>query len=481
MNLKEYCEYDGLGLAELVQKKEVKPSELCNLSIEAIKKVDGEVNSVIEYYRDRAETADDVIDTSAPFAGVPFYLKDLSGEKGRLVEMGCRMFKGNRAEADSYEILRFREAGLVIMGRCTAPEFGGGGSTITTMHGITRNPYDLERSSGGSSGGSASLVSSGIAPLTHAGDGGGSTRYPASCCNLVGLKASRGLVSPGPEANDMMAPVQNKFCVSQTVRDSAALLDAVCGPEPGEAFDYRKPDVPFLKQIEKPRTGLRIALSQHGWTDLAPVKDVADQIEDFARTLEDMGHTVEELKEPPMDMVKAHVDYNTGALAIFASKIKAASETTGKPINSDYLEAVTLKYYEEGCKYGVSDYFKFINMTNTVARKFAPLFETYDILLTPTSGAKVRPLNEQSMLRTDIGGREFLTAGFMESPYLAPFNLSGMPGLSVPTGLDKDNLPIGAQFVGPIGSDGLLLNLAAQVEQARPWRHLRPPVFAGTA
>lgn len=479
MNLQEYCSYDGLGLAELVRKKEIKPSEVCSLALEAIDKVNPTINAVIQSYPERAEKADETVDINAPFAGVPIFLKDLLGEKGCLQESGSRIFKGRRATEDPWIVKLFREAGTVIMGRCTTPEFGGGGSTESILYGKTRNPWNLEHTAGGSSGGSGALVAAGITPVTHASDGGGSTRYPACCNSLVGMKPSRALVSLAPNESDVAAPNPSEFVISRTVRDTAGMLDALNKPAPGEATPFYHPEKPFLEQMAAPGPRLKIALSMDGWAPDVPETDIAVLIRKVGAKLEDLGHTVIEIEKPPVDVYEGHDYYLRGTMGRVSLMIERVSKALNKPISLDTFEAVILKYYEEGKNYTLEDHLAYRAATNKFARDFGNFFLDYDIMLAPVTGVRLPKLGEQSLSRTDIGGSEFLWEGYYHSPYQALNNMTGIPGISIPAGLDTENLPVGAQLIGPIGSDGVLLNVAAELEEAMPWRDLHPPVFAG--
>jgi len=254
MNLREYAQYDGLGLAELVRKKEVTPRELAELASQAVEKINPKINGVIETYTDRIESLGDEADNpDAPFAGVPFFLKDLGAtEGGRKQEMGSRLAKGNVADHDSFLTQRFKEAGVSILGRTTTPELGFAPTTESILTGKTRNPWNLERIAGGSSGGSSASVAAGIVPISHASDGGGSIRIPAACCGLVGLKPSRGRVTWGPSLDEALNGMALEFAVSRTVRDTAAMLDAVCAPASGDPFIIIQPERPYIEEVGAP-------------------------------------------------------------------------------------------------------------------------------------------------------------------------------------------------------------------------------------
>ena len=260
MKLQEYAQYDGLGLAELIRKKEVSATELAALALEAVAIVNPQINAVIEVYSQRVETADIGLNPAAPFAGVPFFIKDFgSAEAGQTQELGSRLAKGRLAERESYLTKRFKKAGLILLGRTTTPEFAQASTTESALTGATCNPWDLERTVGGSSGGAAAAVSTGILPMAHASDGGGSIRIPAAACGLVGLKPSRGRVTVGPDSDEGLFGMAQEFIVSRTVRDTAAMLDAVSQPAPGDPFTIIQPKRLYLQEVGTPQPSLHIA------------------------------------------------------------------------------------------------------------------------------------------------------------------------------------------------------------------------------
>src|SRR5512136_2640888 len=246
MNLEEYSRYDGVALAGLVRKREVSPKELANLFVEAVEKVNPRINAIIEVWSDRIKGLDNNMNVpDGSFAGVPFLMKDLgAGEAGRVQDNGSRLMKGHVVDNDAFLTERFKKAGLTLLGRTTCPELGMGISTESVLTGATRNPWDLEKMVGGSSGGSAASVAAGIAPVAHASDNGGSIRIPASACGLVGLKPSRGRVTSGPDFGEAWPGMLQEFIVSRTVRDTAAMLDAVSAPAAGDPFIITQPSRP---------------------------------------------------------------------------------------------------------------------------------------------------------------------------------------------------------------------------------------------
>src|SRR5262245_2070530 len=262
MNLSEYASYDALGLADLVRRKEVTPRELCHLALQAIDKLNPQLNAVIETFLQRA----DAVPAPGPFAGVPFLVKDFPIEAGVKAEMGSQLAAGFAPARDSELMLRSRKAGLLNLGRTTSSEFGLAALTVSRHTGATRNPWDPERSTAGSSGGSAAAVAAGIVPLASGGDGGGSIRNPASFCGLVGLKPTRGRVSLGPDAGDPYSGMVAAFVLTRSVRDCAAALDAVEGPGIGDPFEIARPATPYLAEITKPTGRLRIAMTTRAWS-----------------------------------------------------------------------------------------------------------------------------------------------------------------------------------------------------------------------
>lgn len=262
MNLTEYSSYDGVGLADLIRKKEVTAQEVAESMLAGVNKINPSINAIIEIYHDRVEKSDQLLPPDKPLAGVPIFLKDLgAGEAGKPQEMGSRLAKGYIAETDAYLTTRFKEAGAIILGRTTTPELGFAATTESILTGATRNPWDLNLIAGGSSGGSAAAVATGIVPVAHASDGGGSIRIPAACCGVIGLKPSRGRVTCGPDTDERLFGLTQEFVVSRSVRDTAAMLDAVSKPAPGDPFVITQPRQPYLKEVGAPTGKLRIAFT----------------------------------------------------------------------------------------------------------------------------------------------------------------------------------------------------------------------------
>lgn len=339
MNLSEYCSHDATGLADLVRRREISARELAGLARAAHEKVDPEINAVVEFYADAEELTGP---EDGVFAGVPFLRKDVgSKEAGRLQEYGSRLMKGNVATFDSYYTIRAKAAGLRFVGRSAVPEFAFAGFTETILEGITRNPWNLDRAAGGSSGGAASAVAAGVVPIAHASDGGGSIRIPAGWCGLVGLNPSRGRVSGGPDHQDSLFGLAREFAVCRSVRDMAAALDVFSGPEPGDPFIIAQPERPYLEELQRPTGKLRIGVTRTAWGKVAIAQDVLTVLDDTAALLAEMGHEIEEISAPadPEDIMAGVM----GGFNLSLADMPELANLLGKPLDSTTMEPVLLK------------------------------------------------------------------------------------------------------------------------------------------
>jgi amidase len=476
MNLSEYAQYDALGLAEVIRKRDVTPTEVAQLFMQAVAKINPHINAVIEVYADALELAAQS-NLRAPFGGVPFLRKDLGAtEAGRLQELGSRLFKGYVPEGDSYLTTRFKKAGLAILGRSAVPELGISGQTETILQGITRNPWNLERMAGGSSGGAAASVAAGIVPVAHAGDGGGSIRIPASCCGLVGLNPSRGRISAGPNRQDPMFGLAREFIVSRSVRDTAAMLDAVGGAAPGDPFIIIQPQRPYVEALQAPIGKLRIAYTAEAWAPYPVDAEIKDAVEKAASVCRDMGHAVE-ADSPKLDFEKV----NTVLMNIFGlSDVGLAkfAESIGRTLSLDYLEPGTLKMIERARHLtleAVMDSFEVMRQTRFIVGQF---FEKYDLLITPSLSILPQPHGILSTKRDDLDPFGFWENDFRVFQHMGLFSVSGTPSVSLPLVQSRSGLPIGVQFAAPFGDEAALIRIAAAFEEAMPWKDRLPPVHA---
>lgn len=472
MNLNEYASYDALGLADLVRRKEVTPRELCHLALQAIEKLNPQLNAVIETFPDRANSA---LASDGPFAGVPFLVKDFPIEAGVKAEMGSQLAAGFAPARDSALMQRFRKAGLINLGRTTTSEFGLAALTVSRHTGATRNPWDLARTTAGSSGGSAAAVAAGIVSLANGGDGGGSIRNPASFCGLVGLKPTRGRISLGPDTGDPYSGMVVGFALTRTVRDCAAALDAVEGPAVGDPFEIPRPATPYLAEIVRPAGRLRIAVTTKPWSGLPLDPEVAAAVAATAGLLEQMGHTVIE-DTPRFDygaFLAAQIDLWCGHTAAF---IDAIAQAVGRVPAEQNLQTTSWATYVAGKALPATHLVAAEEHYNLVTRQVAQFLAGYDVLLTPTNTCLPLPFGAHELDAPGATVQDLFDHLAPIETFTALFNGTGHPALSLPLHVSRDGLPIGMQFVAGFGQEATLFRLAAALEQAQPWSARRPAV-----
>lgn len=478
MDLIDYSQCDGLGLAELVRTRNVTAKGLGGLFLAAVEKVNPKINAVIETYGDRVETLGNTNTMpDGPFAGVPFLMKDLgSTEKGKRQEMGSRLMKGNVAVTDTFLTMRFKQAGLTLLGRTTTPELGVAGTTESVLTGATRNPWNLDIMTGGSSGGACAAVAAGILPVAHASDGAGSIRIPASACGIVGLKPSRGRVTAGPELAERLDGMAQEFVVSRTVRDTAAMLDAVSQPAPGDPFIIVQPQRPYSQEVNAPPGKLRIAWTAQSWKPGTEVhSEVIQCVKEVAAKCKGMGHEV--VEDSP---VFEYEEYLRALCVAWASGFDAATETLAaamnRKISEETLEPVTLSYYNFARESTTADTIRAAAVLNKLRRSFGRFFQQYDVLLTPTLSQPPEPLGKYALTRTDLDFIGYFRLCDEMDMHIPLFNVTGQPAISLPLGQSKSRLPLGAQFVAKFGEEATLIRLASAFEKAMPWRDRIPPV-----
>lgn len=475
-------DHDATDLAELVRRGEVTPLELVEAAIARIEALDGRLNAVIHrrFERAREEAAGPLPD--GPFRGVPFLLKDvICHSAGDPFHEGMRFLRdlGWRAASDTYLAAKFRAAGLVVIGRTNAPELGILPTTEPVAYGPTRNPWDLTRSPGGSSGGSAAAVAAGMVPAAHANDGGGSIRIPASACGLVGLKPSRGRTSLGPEGYSVGALVV-EHVVCRSVRDAAGLLDATWGAMPGDPYVAPPPRRPFAAEVGAGPGRLRVGLlTQFPGGRVATHPECGAAAEGAARLLESLGHAVESSHPPVLDSPDWLSNFATLWSAGVALGLEGWSHRTGRRIRQDDVEPLTWALAEMGDAFGalrlLSAHAWLQDQTRKVAQWWAGE-PGFDLLLTPTLAEPPVPLGTFAS-PPDNPLQGFFRAGAF-TPFTPPFNVTGQPAISLPLHWTADGLPIGVQLVAAYGREDVLLQAAAQLEAASPWTARRPPVAA---
>jgi amidase len=472
---------DATAQAELVRRGEIKPLELVDAAIARIEQLDPELNAVITRQFDRARAQAAASDLPAgPFRGVPILLKDLGAHlAGDPVHCGMKALKkaGWREPGESYFAERLRLAGAISLGRTNTPELGLLPTTEPEAYGPTRNPWKLTHSSGGSSGGSAAAVAAGLVAAAHASDGGGSIRIPANHCGLVGLKPTRGRCSFGPGVGERWAGCSAEGFVTRSVRDTAALLDVVAGARPGDPYSAAPPPRPFASELSVAPGRLRIGVMLRGPRDVALAADCRAAASATAQQLEALGHHVEEAHPAALDETDGVRGFVTVVMCATARALDAWSAKIGSPIGQDDVEPLTWAIAGLGRATPVAQYLAAVEGNHAYIRRVADWWQRgFDLLLTPTCAAVPPPLGHFA------GTPENPLAGYASAMpfgvYTSVFNLSGQPAISLPVHQTPDGLPVGIQLVAAVGGEGLLLRVAAQLEQAAPWAGRLPPLHA---
>jgi amidase len=479
---------DATAQAALVRDGTATPRELVDAALARIDAVNPQLDAVIHRRDERARREADAGPPDGPFCGVPIVVKDLDGSlAGEPLHLGNRMLRdlGHVADHDSYLFARLRAAGCVIVGKTNTPELGLLPTTEPSAYRPAHNPWDLTRSPGGSSGGSAAAVASGMVPVAHAGDGGGSIRIPASACGLFGLKPTRGRVSLGPDDGEAWAGLVARHVVTRSVRDSAAVLDVVAGAMPGDPYAAASPSRPFAEEVGADPGALRVGvLSVRAPAGLVEVDPACiDAAHDAATLLASLGHHVEQAYPEPLDDIALLVHFTTVLAASTAYDLRKLAIVAGRDLTADDVEPVTWAQAELGRAITADAYLEAVESLREWSRRMAVWWEPldgargFDLLLTPTMARPPAPLGE---IRGDDADGAILAA----TPYAAftvPFNVTGQPAMSVPLHWSdggSDGLPIGVQLVAAAGREDLLLRVAGQLETARPWIDRRPPVHA---
>src|SRR4051812_7351292 len=471
---------DATAQAELVRTGEASPLELVDAAIERIEAANGEVNAVIhELYDEGREAASGNL-PDGPFKGVPFLLKDLGAAfAGQPLHMGMQYLKDAdfRAPVDTYLAERFKQAGFVTIGKTNTPELGILPTTEPKAYGPSRNPWDTTRSTGGSSGGSAAAVASGMVPVAHANDGGGSIRIPASECGLVGLKPTRQRISEGPLIGDNMSGLTVELVVSKSVRDTAAILEAVHGPAPGDPYVAPPPDRPYTEELEADPGQLRIGLLTEPLLEAEPNEVVAEAARDAARLLESLGHEIEESHPTGFEEMDIVDTFLTRWMAGQAATLDQLQAVVGREIGPGDVEPLTWALAEEGRRRSAGRYLAAVGQHQLISRMIAEWFESgFDLLLTPTLGEP--PPLPGSFDDSGEDPTSALMRGAQTATFTATFNVTGQPAISLPLHWSEDGLPIGVQLVAGFGEEDLLLRVASQLEEARPWADRMPATVA---
>jgi amidase len=469
---KEYGDYDALGLAELVAKGDVSPAELLDEAIDRTEKLNPKLNAVVLKHYDEAKQliADGLPD--GPFKGVPFLLKDLHLLwKGTVTSFGSGAWDGYVADHNTTLTDRYLKSGLVVFGKTNSPELGLAGTTEPRLYGATHNPWNLEHSPGGSSGGAAAAVAAGILPLANASDGGGSIRIPASACGLFGIKPTRGRTPIGPDRGEGWGGMSISHAVSRTVRDSAALLDATTGEASGDPYAAPTPDRSFLEEVGAPASKLRIAFNAKRPDGSKPDPEVEQAILNAAKLCEELGHEVVEAA-PNLDPQAMGDAQATLIGANVALTLQQRGEALGRSLTQNDVENVTWLIAEAAKGRSSIDYANASLFIHQMGRMMGTFMENHDIYLCPVLGTPPPKLGVLDMMTEDVGG--YLESITRIMPYAGLFNMTGQPSMSVPLHWTADGMPVGAMFTGRFGDDATLFRLAAQLEEAMPWQNKRP-------
>jgi amidase len=476
MQLSEYTAHDGLGLAELVRRKQVTPRELAATALRAIETINPRVNAVVEIYDDRVAGLDEAALGNGPFQGVPFLIKDVGGhEKGRRIEYGSRLCQGMVSELDTNLIKLLRSSGVNVMGRTNTPEYSIAGTTENALYGNTSTPWRQGYCAGGSTGGGAAAVASGMVPLAHGSDIGGSIRIPASLCGGVGLKPSRGRISAGPALDEAGFGLAMNFVQAKSIRDVAAMLDCLAIPQPGDPFIIPKPAEPYAAFVERKAPRLRIAWSAKPVMDGPVDPEVAAAVADMALLLTEMGHELHE-EGLPYNGEEANRRMLDLWFFGFNRRLDDIAHKLGRTIGPHTLEPVTLKIYEHAKTLDPDKFQDVLSYMNGVRRRIGEFFSRYDIWLSPTTAKVAEPHGLYNQGRPDISAEEFLPFSDRPIQFCFPYNVAGQPAISLPLAWTRDDLPIGIQLGARPAEEHVLIMLAAALEEARPWRGRVPPL-----
>jgi amidase len=459
-------------LARLVREGEVTARELTETALERIEALEPELNAFVHLDPDGALATADGIETTdgRPFAGVPIAIKDTAPVAGLPYRLGSDLFGDFVPAHDAFVVRRLREAGFVIVGKTSLPEYGILPVTEPRRFGPTRNPWDTDRTPGGSSGGAAAAVAAGMVPLAHGSDGGGSIRIPAACCGLVGLKPSRGRVSRGPDLGDDFL-VQDGV-LTRTVADTAELLDVIAGYEPGDATWAPPPEEPFARAAEREPGRLRIGMTTSPAIEAAELDPLCERaVRDAADLLSELGHDVEEI-DPPwkgQDLLHAFT-------LVFGTPVAMGmwfgSQVTGREPTADLVEPLSWMVWEGTRERSPLDYLLARTQLTAASRGIVGLWSEYDVVMTPALAQRPVRIGEIDSC-SDNPWDDFRRSGEF-TPYTAIFNVTGQPAVSLPLFHGDDGLPLGVQLAGPPAGEARLLSLAAQLEAARPWADRRP-------
>lgn len=473
----EYQQHDAVGLAGLIRNGDASASEVLECAISRAETVNPAINAIAEKLYDSARDTARRCSSTAPFAGVPWIVKDLGAPiKGVRLTSGSRLFRDFVSEHDCELVLRHKSAGLNIFCTSTTPEFGSAATTESVLFGPTRNPWSLELTAGGSSGGAAALVAAGVVPAAHASDSGGSIRVPASCCGVLGLKPSRGRVPVGFRKTEQKLGMTASHAVTRSVRDMGALLDATHGLEPGARYTAPAPGGSFQSACERPPNRLRIALQLEPFSGCAVDPECKQAAVAAARLCEELGHFVEEA-QPILDGALLGKAFFAIGCADVLNTLSEARTALGARFDTSMLEEVTASLFTQAESISASGLIAADGVLQRAAIAMSEFQSDYDVILTPGLGQLPQPLG---VLALSQPAEQWMSAMIPFSPFTSIYNQTGQPAIMVPLYESTTGLPIGVQFGARLGEEEVLLSLSAQLEGALPWAQRRPPMYAST-
>jgi amidase len=473
--MEDYAAYDGVGLAELVRNKDVTPAELVEAAIERIERRNGALNAVVHKAYDEARrvAASDL--PHGPFRGVPFLVKDLGPRvAGWPNSHGSRFARNVVDEADSGLIARYRQAGVVLLGKTNAPEFGITGTTEGAHLGACRSPWNTDHIAGGSSGGTAAAVAAGVTPLAHGNDGLGSIRIPAACCGLVGLKPTRDRVPDLPDGFDYAHGLVNEHVLTRTVRDSAAMLDATGKPESGTPYASPPKERPYADEVGRSPGRLRIAWPPEPSPNRPTDPEVQYALEATAALLKGLGHQLIE-RRLDLDFRALYAAWGPMSGANFAAGMRRLIAQVGREPEEDELEPLTWANLRAGRRVTGEAAMWGLQELRALNRHTVAWFDNIDVYLSPVMTAPPPKIGWLDPVRVEP--RELNQRQARLFPYTPVFNFSGQPSISLPLAQSKDGLPIGMMFTARYADEATLIRLAAQLEKEAPWRDRRPAVW----
>jgi amidase len=477
----DYAALDAVGLATLVRSGELTPIEVTDAAIAAIEALDPVLNAIVLTDFERARTAARSSRRDRALSGVPFLVKDVGVfVDGWPTTMSSRFYADAAPRGDSEITRRWRDAGTIFLGKTNTPEFADEFVTEPALRGVTRNPWDPQRTVGGSSGGAAAAVASGMVPVASASDVGGSIRVPSACCGLFGLKPSRGLNPVGPHYEQPGAGLNCEHVLSRSVRDSAAFLDATAGPDPGAWYRVIKPVPSYLGALSQPSGRLRVAVIATSPGSMPVDPEIAARLQDAARLLADLGHEIvpSAFPQPVHEAVNGE-GWTALWMADGAMAIRDRSEELGRPPGPGDIERLSQYIRERIETLSALDYLAVKRLAHRVNLAMLQAFSDFDLLVTPSTATLPPPVGSIAGNAPDFSFARWGQLSYAFAPFSELFNVTGQPAASLPLFQSASGLPIGIQLIGQQDRDHVVLQVAADLERVTGWRHRQPPTWSG--